>query len=43
MTKKLSRVRIPMMPYLDDEDGDSVGYSGPRNRSDGSPSDHQAT
>jgi predicted DNA-binding transcriptional regulator AlpA len=28
MTKKPSRVRILMMPYLDDENSEPVGYSG---------------
>jgi hypothetical protein len=29
MTKKLSRVRILMMPYQHGEDSDAVVYSGP--------------
>ena len=29
MTKKPNRVRVLMMPYQDDDDRDSVGYSGP--------------
>ena len=29
MAKKPTRVRILMMPYQEDEDSDSVGYSGP--------------
>jgi hypothetical protein len=45
MTKKPSRVRVLMMPYQDDEDGDQVGYTSPpcslacHGRSDGMNSD----
>jgi prophage regulatory protein len=29
MTKKSNRIRVLMMPYREDEDGDPVSYAGP--------------